>query len=226
MEFTPLEQECFCGICTNLMHEGRELSCKHSFCTLCLRNVPISFGKPTSSISCPICFRNTPVSVGILSLPRTNHLDDIIHQLKKSHRFHQIHSKNCTNNISSESCDNESFVLEDGNEICYSSCQNDSIEELPVNKMSNYNLLPDIEPILKNIKLRLVELKTLQVRVRNTRMRKFIFLLFKRRFWIELLQWKNRNQQLQNNILTVFGIVVYCYYVKNIRVNNGLPVTF
>ena len=225
MELTPLEQECFCGICTNLMHEGRELSCKHSFCTLCLRNVPISFGKPTSSISCPICLQNTPVSVGILSLPRTNHLDYLIRQLKKSHRFHQIHSKNCINTMNSESLYSESFSLEDGNVIHHSIGQKDSFEEVPVNtKMSNYNLFPDIEPILENIKRRIVELKNIKVRIRNTRIRKFIFLLFKRRFWIELLQWKNRNQQLQNNILTVFGIVIYCYYVKNISL-NGIPLT-
>ena len=81
METSTIEQECYCPICSELKKEARTLSCGHSFCTLCLRSIPISV-MIKSSLNCPQCNLPTYVTTGILSLPRALHLEEPIRKLK------------------------------------------------------------------------------------------------------------------------------------------------
>merc|ERR1712137_1499751 len=80
-----LYTECICKICQDIKTEPRQLDCGHSSCTLCLRDYLVQYeieNTFSSFIECPECSAHTPTTMGVLTLPRADHLSERIEYLK------------------------------------------------------------------------------------------------------------------------------------------------
>ena len=96
-----LEEQLTCAICLDIYINPKTLTCLHSFCQQCLKDLPLDPQGHNYFISCPICCHHTqlpqPAGVdGFLKAFQINNLKEVYNLMRKVSGHQQVTCNNCT----------------------------------------------------------------------------------------------------------------------------------
>ena len=100
-----LEDQLTCAVCLDQYDDPRTLPCLHSFCTKCLRKLPLELVKRDNKycFSCPTC--RTPFDLpghGVTAFPKSFHLNSLIELQQDLKKVQEVSSKRICDNCKTE----------------------------------------------------------------------------------------------------------------------------